>query len=87
VKISVSRSGGLAGLTRTWNVIVDDQPDREEWMSLVSSLPWSSRPRVLPQPDRYIYVIRCSRRRITLPEQKVEGPWRELVNRVQSAAS
>ena len=86
MKISVSRSGGLAGLTRTWSVVVDEQPDRDEWMSLVSSLPWGSRPREHPQPDRYVYVIRASRRRITLPEQRVEGPWRELVDRVRAAA-
>ena len=87
MKVSVTRSGGFAGLSRTWSVVVDEQPDRDDWISLVSSLPWSSRPRERPQPDRYVYVIRCSRRRITLPEQKLEGPWRELVDRVKSAAS
>ena len=86
MKISVSRTGGLAGLTRTWTVLVDDQPDQDEWMSLLSSLPWGSRHRELPQPDRYIYVIRYSRHRITLPEQRLEGPWRELVDRVRAVA-
>ena len=83
MKVSVTRSGGIAGLSRTWAITVDDQPDRDEWMSLIASLPWQNRERTAPQPDRYVYLIRCSRRRISLPEQKLEGPWRELVERVR----
>jgi hypothetical protein len=29
-------------------------------------------------------VIQYSRRRVTLPEQSLTGPWRELVDRVKS---
>jgi len=87
MKISVTRSGGIAGLSRTWTITVDDQPDRDDWMSLVATLPWNDRPRSAPQPDRYVYLIRCSRRRISLPEQRLDGPWRELVERVRERAS
>lgn len=82
MKITVIRSGGFAGLTRRWVVIVGDQDDAAEWEHLVDTLPWDDRPTAPPQPDRYVYRIRVSRRQITLPEQKLAGPWRQLVERV-----
>jgi hypothetical protein len=63
MKVSVTRSGGFAGLRRTWAVTVDEQP------------------------DRYVYEIRYSRRRVTLPEQQLTGVWKELVDRVREAES
>lgn len=86
MKVTVIRSGGFAGLRRTWVVDVEDQDDRDAWLGLIAELPWDDRRRVAPQPDRFVYVIRVSRRRITLPEQQLDGPWRELVNRVREAA-
>lgn len=85
-KVSVTRSGGFAGVRRSWVVVIDDQPDSEAWNELLGRIPWDNRPRrtaTAPQPDRFIYVIRYSRRRVTLPEQLVTGPWRELVDRVR----
>jgi hypothetical protein len=86
VKISVVRSGGFAGLSRQWVVIVDQRDDRDDWLRLVHDLPWRDRPHVPPQPDRFVYRIRVSRRQITLAEQQLSGPWRELVERVRAAA-
>ena len=83
MKITVRRSGGFAGLTREWTVLVTDSA---EWMPLLSELPWDDRPRLAPTPDRYVWVVRVSRRRITLPESQLRGPWRELVERVQARA-
>lgn len=96
MKITVRRTGGVAGLTATWQVRVEEQPDRDEWIRLVETLPWPERPAAdghkagrpveQAQPDRFIYVIRVSRRRITLPERQLDGAWRELVQRVRQAA-
>jgi len=86
MKITVTRTGGFAGLTSTWSIVVDEQPDSDSWRDLVESLPWNDRPRSAPQPDRYLYRIQCSRRRVTVPEQALEGPWRELVDRVRDRA-
>lgn len=79
MKVTVQRSGGFAGLTRTWTAELDDP-------ALLSSLPWDARPGRPDGNDRFVYVIRVSRRRITLPEQNLEGAWRELVDRVMSGA-
>ena len=84
MKVIVIRTGGMAGLRRTWEVAVDDQPDSESWTELLTRLPWENRPKVPAQPDRYVYEIRCSRHRVVLPEQQVTGPWRELVDRVRN---
>jgi len=86
VRITVVRSGGFAGLTRTWQVRVEEQRDQESWLGLVRELPWDIRPAPSVSRDRFVYLIRVSRRRITLPEQEVRGPWRELVDRVRDAA-
>lgn len=85
MKVTVTRSGGFAGLSRTWAVTVDDQPDAESWNNLLDRLPWTEGAKAAPQPDRYVYEIRYSRRRVTLPEQQLTGPWRELVERVRDA--
>ena len=82
MKISVTRSGGIAGQTITWVVSVDDQPDRDEWQALIERLPPARSGPKPRQPDRYIYVIRVPRRRVTMPEQQLTGPWRDLVDRV-----
>lgn len=79
MKVTVTRSGGFAGLTMRWSA--DLEP------SLLSELPWDSRPPRAPEPDRFVYVIRVSRRRITLPESRVDGAWRELVERVQKESN
>ena len=84
-RVSVTRSGGFAGLRRTWIVVVDEQPDADDWKQLLERIPWGRQPRRPAQPDRYVYEIRWSRRRATLPEQQVTGAWRELVERVRKA--
>ncbi|MEL4318791.1 protealysin inhibitor emfourin [Leifsonia sp. YIM 134122] len=106
--VIVTRSGGFAGLRRTWSVLVDEQPDAAAWLVLLAELPWDD---VLPQPqqpDRFVYLIRYERqsgapadlvhphtpapidppeREATLAEQQLQGPWRELVDKVRTADS
>jgi len=83
MKVIVSRSGGIAGIRRTWEVLVDDQPDFSDWLALIETLPWGEVPRTAPQPDRFVYRIRCDARTAELAEPDLTGPWRELVERVQ----
>jgi hypothetical protein len=113
--VIVTRSGGFAGLRRTWSVLVDEQPDAADWLVLLAELPWDEVRPEPPQPDRFVYVIRYERqggaagtpdtaqesprpstvhqladppeREATLAEQQLQGPWRELVDRVRTAGS
>lgn len=84
--VYVSRSGGFAGLRLTWHVHVEEQPDRDDWYLLIRQIPWSDAPPVPPEPDRYVYRIRCESHVATLAERQVTGPWRTLVERVQETA-
>ncbi|MET0853549.1 MAG: protealysin inhibitor emfourin [Microterricola sp.] len=86
MKVIVSRSGGFAGIRLTWQVQLDERPDAEEWLALIAELPWNEVRPAPPEPDRYIYSIRCAQRSATLSEPQLEGPWLELVTRVQLSA-
>ena len=91
MKVTVTRSGGFAGLSTRWEVRVDEQPDEDSWLVLLRGLPWDAQRREPPQPDRYIYRIRCEPvpatrpepREAVIPEQSLTGGWRELVDRVR----
>ncbi len=96
MKVTVTRSGGFAGLSTRWEVSVDEQPDEDSWRTLLRGLPWDAQRAQPLQPDRYIYRIRCEptaadRREsartapaeAVIPEQSLTGGWRELVDRVK----
>jgi hypothetical protein len=84
--VSVSRSGGLAGLLLVWEVDVDRQPDRDAWRGLLAEIPWNQARPVPAEPDRYVYRIRCAPHDATLAERQLTGPWRDLVDRVRETA-
>ncbi|TFC25962.1 hypothetical protein E3O53_06500 [Cryobacterium sp. TMT2-18-3] len=83
MKVVVSRSGGFAGIRTTWEVQVEEQPDRSAWTELLRGLPWDEVSATAPQPDRYVYRIRCAPHEVVLGEQQVSGPWKDLIDRVR----
>jgi hypothetical protein len=105
MKVTVTRSGGFAGIARRWQVFVEKEPDEESWILLLRQLPWDDVAREPAQPDRYLYRINCEPRmtapgdarddprlrepaiaeprEVVIPEQRLTGPWRELVDRVR----
>lgn len=99
MNITVVRSGGFAGLRRTWRVDVDDDSrvGLDEWRDMVEACPWTDGFDLDGDgvPDRFVFVItveslpassaRDSELQATLPEGRVVGPWKQLVERVQSA--
>ncbi|WP_350347050.1 protealysin inhibitor emfourin [Agromyces sp. G08B096] len=84
--VTVARSGGLAGLLLVWEVDLDRQPDRDAWKGLIDGLPWDEVRAVPPEPDRFVYRIRCEPHEATLAERQLTGPWRELVDRVREVS-
>lgn len=83
MKITVTRSGGFAGLTRVWSVEVSNHPDGEQWKELIDRLPWDQNDPTSEEPDRYSYRVRCDRNEATISERGLTGPWRELLDRVR----
>jgi hypothetical protein len=83
VRISVTRSGGVAGLRRSWRV---ESGERGAWPELVEACPWGDRPSG-DGADRFVWLIEVAspapERAVELPETAVQGPWRDLVDRVR----
>lgn len=99
VNITVVRSGGFAGLRRTWRVDIDaESPSAvDDWVHIVAACPWSEGLDTDGDgvPDRFVFAITVeslpggsvddTELKATLPETRVVGPWRQLIERVQSA--
>jgi hypothetical protein len=83
--VHVVRTGGFAGLAREW--LASGPPD--EWLPLVDACPWRSVPKDPVSRDRFVYeiTVRAPRRKrhATVPEAALTGPWKDLVERAQSA--
>jgi hypothetical protein len=93
VAVTVTRTGGFAGLRRTWHA----QPDRSEapqWIALIDGCPWDAAAPTRPIPptgaDRFMWHVdaQCgdAERQAALADPEVRGPWRELIDAVRSAS-
>jgi hypothetical protein len=86
--ISVARSGGVAAIRRSWTVEPSDD-ERPAFRSLVVACPWDAADDGGAERDRYVWRIEVRQRQTvraaTLPERRLTGPWRELVDRVREA--
>ncbi|MFG6401971.1 MULTISPECIES: protealysin inhibitor emfourin [unclassified Microbacterium] len=90
VVVVVVRSGGLAGLRREWRA---EPPPAEapRWVSLVDECPWDDDAPPTSGADRYVWTIRAvldelPPREVNLPDARLEGPWRTLVDEVRHNA-
>lgn len=109
LRITVTRSGGVAGLSPRWTVEAEAEPDVAEWLALVDSCPWDDDDADVDSgADRFVYTIRVlmrppeagpdgppvdqttptvpDERDARIPEKKLDGPWRELVDRVKDTS-
>lgn len=88
VVVTVIRSGGLAGRRRQWRAepAPDDTP---RWKTLVDRCPWDDAGGDAAGADRFVWIIRVTDppREAELPDSRLDGPWRELVEAVRAAAS
>lgn len=89
VSILVVRSGGFAGLTQQWRVEARD--DAEEWLELVRACPWGAVGRDAASRDRFVWRIEAhlprTVRTASVPDARLVGPWRVLVDRVQEVGT
>ncbi len=76
LRITVARSGGVAGIAPTWSITATEEPEVDSWLSLVESCPWDA-----PEadadavagstpgaPDRFVYTIRVVLAEPSTPE-------------------
>ena len=80
MRIVVVRTGGFAGLTRVWSTQVSTEEAEREWLPLLQEAAPPDKP---GGADRFIYEITVGPSAVTLPEQCVQGRWRDLVERAR----
>ncbi len=87
MKIEISRSGGFAGMTRTWSLEVSPAEAEERWLPLADQAAGNAaaeRPlREQAERDRYVYHIVIGYQEVTLPESRLDEPWKELIDRAR----
>ena len=89
IVIAVVRTGGIAGLRRRWRA--EPAPEQAPtWLELVERCPWDER--LDPDArgaDRYVWSIhvrvRGEQLEQVVPDTRLEGAWRELVDAVRDA--
>ena len=72
ITVTVTRSGGITGMTRTWTLTVDS----DAWDELASS---PAPARESAGPDRYRYRIEGKSTSVELPESALGDDWRKLL--------
>ncbi|OMH27622.1 hypothetical protein BKD30_02940 [Tersicoccus phoenicis] len=86
MEITITRTGGFAGLRRQWVVTVDE-PTAER---LVREMGDGGHDVVLDggpaERDRFSYVFVAGQHRMTVAESRLDGLWRDLVNRAREGA-
>lgn len=88
IVVTVVRTGGFAGLKQQWSASVGEA-DRAEWMPLIDACPWRSVARDETSRDRFVWRIEArvgrARRKASVPDSALTGPWRTLVDRVRGS--
>ncbi|MFT3798520.1 protealysin inhibitor emfourin [Microbacterium sp.] len=98
VEVTVTRTGGFAGLRREWHA-EPPASDAAEWVELIADCPWEEtapEPSHEPSPGADLFVWRIRARCATtagtvrhdaeLHDPHVAGPWRTLIDAVRDAA-
>ncbi len=83
--ITVTRTGGFAGLRHEWSVTVTEPEDAEALLPLVDACPWEESYDV-GHPDGYLYDFRTDEHTARVPENQLADPWRRLRDEVQRRA-
>ena len=94
VTVTVTRSGGIAGLRRTWRA-EPASGEAPQWIALIDECPWEAVDAMVPRAgrgaDRYVWRVDArlggAERVAALADPDVRGPWRELIDAVRAAAS
>ena len=93
VTVTVTRTGGIAGLRRKWRAEAGED-DADTWIALIGECPWDAvqLQRFAAGADRFMWSIdaQCGpdeQRQAELADSDVQGPWQELIDAVREAAS
>jgi hypothetical protein len=71
IEVTVSRSGGVAGITRRWTVTIGE----EDWEQLRARAGTDAVSR-----DRFVYRIAAGRRTVEVPDSRLDERLRRLLS-------
>ncbi|WP_394248646.1 protealysin inhibitor emfourin [Arthrobacter pityocampae] len=90
MRIEITRSGGVGGMTRTWSLEVSRAEAEERWLPLAEAeagpgegMQDAGRPDAAR--DRFTYRITVGYTEVSVPESRLGQPWRELIERAREA--
>jgi hypothetical protein len=74
-------------MTRTWSLEVSPAEAQERWLPLADRAAEDDRgdqtQREQAERDRYVYHIVIGYQEVTLPESRLDEPWKELIDRAR----
>lgn len=87
VIVTVTRSGGIAGIRRSWRAEAGEE-EASRWIARIEECPWDAvRLGRVQGADRFMWAVdaRCGEdeRQAELADSDVRGPWRELIDAVR----
>jgi hypothetical protein len=82
MRITVTRTGGFAGLRQERSVDTSTRDDAKELEELVRTARLDAVPASPPQPDRYVYKVDVDGKEVTVAEPDLDGPLHTLVKKV-----
>ncbi|MHA7279613.1 protealysin inhibitor emfourin [Arthrobacter sp. MDT2-2] len=85
MRIEISRTGGFAGLTRTWTLEVSRTEAEQRWLPLAEAEAGGTDVEPGSQRDRFTYRITIGYTEVHLSENRLDDPWRELIERARAA--
>ena len=87
MRIEITRSGGFAGMTRTWVLEVSSSEAEQRWLPLAEAEAGAAHHgdgAGRGNNDRFSYRILVGYVEVQFPESRLQDPWRELVDRARS---
>jgi len=79
-RVVVTRSGGVAGISRTGQMLVGDDPRTPEVESLLDSVDLRSVAASRPQPDRFVFTFEARGERVVVGEHDLTDELRRLAD-------
>ena len=79
ITVTITRSGGVAGLSRSWYVLLDPEGGQD----LCSRTRGDDQPGRDRDRDRYIYRVRARGDVLVIPESRWDDGWRGVLARAE----
>ena len=80
--VSVTRSGGVAGIRRSGEVVLGDDPRSSEVASLIGRIDFAAATTHQPRPDRFVFTFSVDGRVVVVGERDLTPDLQQLARLV-----